>query len=908
MSSPTFGTHSGRETSENLQSTIPALSQEWYARDYFRAPDIKASVILSGVTLGFNVIANVLLVVRFSSKTTFWWKHSTRWSLIFWVATTLCGGVNLIVFGIATRNGPGFVYLEGFWCAVVALIDAGIIAITLTIHYFIAFGDEKQDTSELRSSGKRFMLSVTAFFFIIGLESLVYCKLEHWSYADSIYFSTQVALTIGFGDFTPNSAAGKVLIFPFSVLTISQLGNGIAQIIGFISSRSEGRREKWRQRFEKAMHAEADRTRPKASLTEEMALIHQINLREEIMSQCYDLVWSALGLITFWLSGAAIFNAIEGWGFGNAVYSCMILSLTIGFGDYTPGRPAGKVIFIVYALMAVPLVTFFAVQTMTGLLSTYSARGAAREAFLTAQRRNPDAFSAHSDFVLKHNQSYSAAKNRLHGVQTESDGSPQQTDRGEAGDKSDPERKVGALSDATAMLESDIYVAAGSSSNRDGKESHETGSGAEVEDDDPDDYTLTGRRKDYAKTHYREEKELKEDYFKMKSFARKKEHDLECREKAQAARHNSPPHPRHRQATDPRPDPKNARPSDTTESESRTREESEKTRVQGSADDSPGLLQLSADVFDDEVTQHQMQIDLLKQLMRRTIQLEAVARQILLDEMEHGVARTLLLADRNVQVRDVKAIRGKSADILALWSGEDDRTAKDKQTASNEIRTNYSDPTMNDQPSSTSSADKSKGQLDLLHRVMRYRSAFAEILVLGSLLQRLEGEEKQTFERWREEDVTAAQKRAKRKARKRSKSESNGSAGEKKQGRRGSQTRATASKGPAKQENGAANDHDRDLEKGDAGSREEYPEGDEQNAAESADVEEADEDEEEEQVPTDIESDGTDTESELHEGDPQEDGKAQDIERVAENRWGGLTSRIWKRYRREKKEGRAMTV
>lgn len=52
----------------------------------------------------------------------------------------------------------------------------------------------------------------------------------------------------------------------------------------------------------------------------------------------------------------------------NAVYAVMILSLTIGFGDFTPETDAGRVVFIVYALMAVPIVTSFAVQTITGLV------------------------------------------------------------------------------------------------------------------------------------------------------------------------------------------------------------------------------------------------------------------------------------------------------------------------------------------------------------------------------------------------------------------------------------------------------------------------------------------------------------------------------------------------------------
>lgn len=96
------------------------------------------------------------------------------------------------------------------------------------------------------------------------------------------YFSVQTALTIGYGDFTPTTTAGKVLIFPFSVLTISQLGNEIALIISFISARSAERRERWKRRYEAAMHQEANALRPKASLLEEMALIHQINSREEM--------------------------------------------------------------------------------------------------------------------------------------------------------------------------------------------------------------------------------------------------------------------------------------------------------------------------------------------------------------------------------------------------------------------------------------------------------------------------------------------------------------------------------------------------------------------------------------------------------------------------------------------------
>jgi potassium channel subfamily K len=75
---------------------------------------------------------------------------------------------------------------------------------------------------------------------------------------------------------------GKILVFPFFVLTISQLANEVLIIFGFIKDRAEQRRNEWRKRYEAAMHAEANTVRPMASLVQEMALIQDINKREEM--------------------------------------------------------------------------------------------------------------------------------------------------------------------------------------------------------------------------------------------------------------------------------------------------------------------------------------------------------------------------------------------------------------------------------------------------------------------------------------------------------------------------------------------------------------------------------------------------------------------------------------------------
>ena len=244
-------------------------------------PDPAACLALSAVSLALNVVANVFLVIRFSSRSERWWRIAIPLSTAAWLGKTLVALANLITFGVIFRNAPGYRYEEGFWCAVVSVIGAGTISVMLVLHYVFVY-QHRDDVAEIRLEGKRFMLSVTLFVVILALQALVFSRIEGWTYLDGIYFSVETALTIGFGDLLPTNTSTKVLVFIFSVLTISQLGNEIAIIVSFISSRSNQRRDRWRRHYERAVHREAYNLKPHVSLIEEMVLIHEIHRREDM--------------------------------------------------------------------------------------------------------------------------------------------------------------------------------------------------------------------------------------------------------------------------------------------------------------------------------------------------------------------------------------------------------------------------------------------------------------------------------------------------------------------------------------------------------------------------------------------------------------------------------------------------
>lgn len=81
--------------------------------------------------------------------------------------------------------------------------------------------------SFLRDKEYRQLLGTTAI--ILALGTISYHYLEGWSWIDALYFSIITLTTIGYGDFSPQSTAGKLF-------TIAYIVVGIGMILGFINA------------------------------------------------------------------------------------------------------------------------------------------------------------------------------------------------------------------------------------------------------------------------------------------------------------------------------------------------------------------------------------------------------------------------------------------------------------------------------------------------------------------------------------------------------------------------------------------------------------------------------------------------------------------------------------------------
>lgn len=79
----------------------------------------------------------------------------------------------------------------------------------------------------LKDENYRDLLITTIIILVIG--TFTYNYLEGWTYIDSLYFSVVTLTTIGYGDFTPQTDAGKLFTILYIVV-------GIGMILSFINT------------------------------------------------------------------------------------------------------------------------------------------------------------------------------------------------------------------------------------------------------------------------------------------------------------------------------------------------------------------------------------------------------------------------------------------------------------------------------------------------------------------------------------------------------------------------------------------------------------------------------------------------------------------------------------------------
>ncbi|KAL8692845.1 MAG: hypothetical protein Q9218_002195 [Villophora microphyllina] len=333
------------------------------------------------ISLVFALGANLALLLNMARRLSFsiaqpitivgWFLSSIL--LIALVITAACG---------LKLPGQDRALTQAFYYAIIASGLYFIIAALMCITVYGAYKGHYPKEFTLTMAQRTLMLQTISFMVYMLLGALVFYRVEGWQYLDAVYFTNYTLLTVGIGDYAPQTHTGRALLFPYAIGGIVILGLVVGSIRSLVLERGKkklGRRimEKKREGLIKKLQKKHDQHQKLHPITSDekadelgMTERERRKFEFEMMRQIQDNAnkrqkWNALFIsgsawLVLWLVGAVVFWKAEHaqqWSYFGALYFAYTSLLTIGFGDYKNFSNSGKPAFVFWSLLAVPTLT-----------------------------------------------------------------------------------------------------------------------------------------------------------------------------------------------------------------------------------------------------------------------------------------------------------------------------------------------------------------------------------------------------------------------------------------------------------------------------------------------------------------------------------------------------------------------
>jgi len=241
----------------------------------------------------------------------------------------------------------------------------GVLKESIVDHSVFIHHDEsnksKENTKWSDINEEEYELTLRECFFLIlillGCGVIAFSFVfEQWPILDSLYFTTVILTTVGYGDITPKTKAGKLFatVFALGGIVILGLALGVlgSKLVEAEIEASEKLKKKRSKAFSKAMSS-SETTESNQSFDSAEADI-AFPEQEEIQTGCtrvFDLFKEYIPAIGPCVIGGLLIAMEENWGWVDALYYCVVTSTTIGFGDLTPTTTMSKI----WALIFIPL-------------------------------------------------------------------------------------------------------------------------------------------------------------------------------------------------------------------------------------------------------------------------------------------------------------------------------------------------------------------------------------------------------------------------------------------------------------------------------------------------------------------------------------------------------------------------
>eukprot|EP00804_Cyclotella_cryptica_P008638 CCRYP_007602-RB/>CCRYP_007602-RB protein AED:0.04 eAED:0.04 QI:225/0.66/0.71/1/0.83/0.85/7/4139/542 len=233
---------------------------------------------------------------------------------------------------------------------------------------------------------------------------------ESWPILDSLYFTTVLLTTVGYGDITPSTHWGKLFASVFALGGIVILGLALGVIGSRLVEAEIAATEKMREKSSKALESAMTRSQRHhrlsllssygsehslSSLESVEAAVDRVCTTQQVETPREDSLWSnvrfgwgrAFSLVQQYfpgfgplLIGGLGLGQLEDWCWVDSIYYCVVTSTTIGFGDIVPIQPTAKIFAILFIPLAVAAMGYILGQLASIIVGETKKRRVLQEA------------------------------------------------------------------------------------------------------------------------------------------------------------------------------------------------------------------------------------------------------------------------------------------------------------------------------------------------------------------------------------------------------------------------------------------------------------------------------------------------------------------------------------------------
>mmetsp|Transcript_2971 Transcript_2971/g.10003 ORF Transcript_2971/g.10003 Transcript_2971/m.10003 type:complete len:379 (-) Transcript_2971:183-1319(-) len=205
------------------------------------------------------------------------------------------------------------------------------------------------------------------------------------TFIDTVYFIAITVTTVGYGDMSPKSDAGKIFVMVFIIVGVALAGVMMTKITDWMLEKQKNAVKRSEEKAKEMMQQDLAKLKQNlGARVSEAELARSTSSKEAEGKSKVEAnpIASALVVISIVVTlGAVVMGQLEGISFLDGCYWSIVTSTTVGYGDVTPKSADGRIFASFYAFITVGVMGWAVGQIASSAISTSVEAASHVEAF-----------------------------------------------------------------------------------------------------------------------------------------------------------------------------------------------------------------------------------------------------------------------------------------------------------------------------------------------------------------------------------------------------------------------------------------------------------------------------------------------------------------------------------------------